>query len=110
MDSLILHMMLFLLLAGLGQILKNDSRSDAYELLINSEIMPWWMRFWYLIRRYCCIEDLINGYYLNAVMLMGTLVYGIRYTFPEYVCTLLVAGGVSMFALLKVRDVFYLLS
>ncbi|GMP83368.1 hypothetical protein CsSME_00037307 [Camellia sinensis var. sinensis] len=35
------------------------------------------------------------------VMLMGSLVYGIRYTFPEYVCTLLVAGGVSMFALSK---------
>ncbi|KAJ9172173.1 hypothetical protein P3X46_015444 [Hevea brasiliensis] len=35
------------------------------------------------------------------VMLMGTLVYGIRYTFPEYVCTFLVAGGVSTFALLK---------
>ncbi|EXB63844.1 UDP-galactose/UDP-glucose transporter 3 [Morus notabilis] len=35
------------------------------------------------------------------VMLMGTLVYGIRYTFPEYACTLLVAGGVSTFALLK---------
>uniref|UniRef100_A0A5B6Z4Z7 Putative UDP-galactose transporter 3 isoform 1 n=1 Tax=Davidia involucrata TaxID=16924 RepID=A0A5B6Z4Z7_DAVIN len=35
------------------------------------------------------------------VMLMGTLVYGIRYTFPEYVCTLLVAGGVSAFALSK---------
>ncbi|XP_077250000.1 UDP-galactose/UDP-glucose transporter 3 [Tasmannia lanceolata] len=35
------------------------------------------------------------------VMLMGTLVYGIKYTFPEYVCTFLVAGGVSTFALLK---------
>ncbi|XAR56029.1 hypothetical protein NMG60_11036312 [Bertholletia excelsa] len=35
------------------------------------------------------------------VMLMGTLVYGIRYTLPEYVCTFLVAGGVSMFALSK---------
>lgn len=35
-------------------------------------------------------------------MLMGTLVYGIRYTIPEYVCTFLVAGGVSTFALLKV--------
>lgn len=35
------------------------------------------------------------------VMLMGTLVYGIRYTVPEYVCTLLVAGGVSAFALSK---------
>lgn len=33
---------------------------------------------------------------------MGTLVYGIRYTFPEYLCTFLVAGGVSIFALLKV--------
>ncbi|KAL3511154.1 hypothetical protein ACH5RR_030555 [Cinchona calisaya] len=35
------------------------------------------------------------------VMVMGTLVYGTRYTFPEYVCTLLVAGGVSIFALSK---------
>eukprot|EP00262_Sarcandra_glabra_P012408 TRINITY_DN3192_c3_g1_i1.p1 TRINITY_DN3192_c3_g1~~TRINITY_DN3192_c3_g1_i1.p1 ORF type:complete len:358 (-),score=43.11 TRINITY_DN3192_c3_g1_i1:392-1381(-) len=35
------------------------------------------------------------------VMLMGALVYGIRYTLPEYICTLLVAGGVSAFALLK---------
>ncbi|RYR17947.1 hypothetical protein Ahy_B03g062600 isoform C [Arachis hypogaea] len=35
------------------------------------------------------------------IMLMGTIVYGIRYTFPEYVCTFLVAGGVSTFALLK---------
>ncbi|KAL6513867.1 UDP-galactose/UDP-glucose transporter 3 [Orobanche hederae] len=35
------------------------------------------------------------------VMLMGTLVYGIRYTFPEYLCTLLVAAGVSTFALSK---------
>ncbi|XP_042515144.1 UDP-galactose/UDP-glucose transporter 3 [Macadamia integrifolia] len=35
------------------------------------------------------------------VMLMGTLVYGIKYTLPEYVCTFLVAGGVSAFALLK---------
>ena len=36
-------------------------------------------------------------------MLMGSLVYGIRYTLPEYLCTFLVAGGVSMFALLKVN-------
>ncbi|KAL8161525.1 hypothetical protein V2J09_013014 [Rumex salicifolius] len=35
------------------------------------------------------------------VMLMGALVYGIRYSFSEYICTLLVAGGVSMFALAK---------
>ncbi|KAG5411621.1 hypothetical protein IGI04_007940 [Brassica rapa subsp. trilocularis] len=35
------------------------------------------------------------------VMLMGTLVYGIRYTFPEYICPFLVAGGVAVFALLK---------
>lgn len=40
-------------------------------------------------------------------MLMGTLVYGIRYTIPEYVCTLLVAGGVSAFALLKVRKLIF---
>ncbi|XP_047960030.1 UDP-galactose/UDP-glucose transporter 3-like [Salvia hispanica] len=35
------------------------------------------------------------------VMLMGALVYGIKYTVPEYVCSLLVAGGVSLFALSK---------
>ncbi|KAF5207881.1 Udp-galactose transporter [Thalictrum thalictroides] len=35
------------------------------------------------------------------VMLMGTLVYGIKYTLPEYMCTFLVAGGVSVFALAK---------
>uniref|UniRef100_J3MFF9 Sugar phosphate transporter domain-containing protein n=1 Tax=Oryza brachyantha TaxID=4533 RepID=J3MFF9_ORYBR len=35
------------------------------------------------------------------VMLMGTLLYGVKYTFPEYICTFLVAGGVSFFALLK---------
>ncbi|KAJ6814244.1 UDP-galactose/UDP-glucose transporter 3-like [Iris pallida] len=35
------------------------------------------------------------------VMLMGTLVYGIKYTIPEYICTFLVAGGVSAFALAK---------
>jgi UDP-galactose transporter B1 len=44
--------------------------------------------------------------YFYAVMLMGTLVYGIRkvqrYTLPEYLCTFLVTGGVSTFALLKV--------
>ncbi|XP_057518539.1 UDP-galactose/UDP-glucose transporter 3-like [Amaranthus tricolor] len=34
-------------------------------------------------------------------MLMGTLVYDIRYSFSEYLCTLLVAGGVSIFALSK---------
>ncbi|KAG5521164.1 hypothetical protein RHGRI_033649 [Rhododendron griersonianum] len=36
-----------------------------------------------------------------ALMLMGALVYGIRYSIPEYVCSLLVAGGVSVFALSK---------
>ncbi|KAJ3691928.1 hypothetical protein LUZ60_012278 [Juncus effusus] len=35
------------------------------------------------------------------VMLMGTLLYGVKYTFPEYICSFLVAGGVSSFALLK---------
>lgn len=29
--------------------------------------------------------------------------YGIRYSFPEYLCTILVAGGVSAFALAKVN-------
>ena len=37
-------------------------------------------------------------------MLAGALVYGVRYTVPEYVCTVLVAAGVSMFALFKVRE------
>ncbi|KAL4392242.1 hypothetical protein AHAS_Ahas03G0325500 [Arachis hypogaea] len=57
--------------ACIGKILKNDSRSAYYS------------------------------FYHDTVMLMGTIVYGIRYTFPEYVCTFLVAGGVSTFALLK---------
>ncbi|KAG6744404.1 hypothetical protein POTOM_053124 [Populus tomentosa] len=35
------------------------------------------------------------------VMFMGCLVYGVSYTVPEYLCTFLVAGGVSAFALLK---------
>ncbi|KAJ6365824.1 hypothetical protein OIU76_030577 [Salix suchowensis] len=35
------------------------------------------------------------------VMFMGCLVYGVSYTVPEYLCTFLVAGGVSSFALLK---------
>ncbi|KAL9667292.1 hypothetical protein QQ045_001643 [Rhodiola kirilowii] len=35
------------------------------------------------------------------VMLMGSLVYGIRYTLPEYASSFLVAGGVSAFALSK---------
>lgn len=41
--------------------------------------------------------------FIYPVMLMGTLVYGIRYTIPEYICSFLVAGGVSTFALLKVH-------
>ncbi|CAL9122217.1 unnamed protein product [Musa acuminata var. zebrina] len=57
--------------------------------------------------------NFINSVYLLSVlakstkmipvMLMGTLVYGIKYTIPEYICTFLVAGGVSSFALSKVR-------
>uniref|UniRef100_A0A6V7QR38 UDP-galactose/UDP-glucose transporter 3 n=1 Tax=Ananas comosus var. bracteatus TaxID=296719 RepID=A0A6V7QR38_ANACO len=35
------------------------------------------------------------------VMLMGTLLYGVKYTIPEYICSFLVAGGVSAFALSK---------
>jgi hypothetical protein len=40
---------------------------------------------------------------IYTVMLMGTLLYSVKYTLPEYFCTFLVAGGVSSFALLKVR-------
>ena len=39
-----------------------------------------------------------------TVMFMGALVYGVRYTLPEYMCTFLVAGGVSVFALFKVHS------
>jgi hypothetical protein len=39
-----------------------------------------------------------------AVMFMGALVYGVRYSIPEYLCTFLVAGGVSVFALFKVNS------
>ncbi|CAK9137101.1 unnamed protein product [Ilex paraguariensis] len=51
-----------------------------------------------------CVEFLLvlaKSSKMIPVMLMGTLVYGVRYTLPEYVCTLLVAGGVSVFALSK---------
>ncbi|OVA09052.1 UAA transporter [Macleaya cordata] len=41
------------------------------------------------------------SYPAQALMLVGALAYGIKYTFPEYICTLLVAGGVSAFALFK---------
>jgi UAA transporter family len=37
-----------------------------------------------------------------TVMLMGSILYGVKYTIPEYICSFLVAGGVSTFALLKV--------
>ncbi|CAM6128091.1 unnamed protein product [Calypogeia fissa] len=35
------------------------------------------------------------------VMFMGAIVYGVHYTWPEYLCTILVAGGVASFALFK---------
>jgi hypothetical protein len=38
------------------------------------------------------------------VMLAGTFLYGRKYAPAEYMCTLLVAGGVSVFALFKVRN------
>ncbi|CAN1321628.1 UDP-galactose/UDP-glucose transporter 3 [Linum perenne] len=47
------------------------------------------------------IQVLAKSSKMIPVMLMGSLVYGIRYTIPEYLCTFLVAGGVSTFALLK---------
>ncbi|KAH7437382.1 hypothetical protein KP509_05G068600 [Ceratopteris richardii] len=34
-------------------------------------------------------------------MLMGSIIYGVKYKLPEYICTFLVAGGVSTFALFK---------
>jgi hypothetical protein len=52
----------------------------------------------------CVIKLFCSTFYsICTVMLMGTLLYGVKYTFPEYICTFLVAGGVSSFALLKVR-------
>ncbi|KAH0939653.1 hypothetical protein HID58_007114 [Brassica napus] len=44
-------------------------------------------------------------FYHDAVMLMGTLVYGIRYTFPEYICTFLVAGGVAVLLFLSSKTI-----
>lgn len=41
-----------------------------------------------------------------AVMLVGALFYGIRYTLPDYICTFFVASGVSLFALSKVLHIF----
>ncbi|KAF3655690.1 UDP-galactose/UDP-glucose transporter 3 [Capsicum annuum] len=49
----------------------------------------------------CIFPVLAKSSKMIPVMFMGTLVYGIRYTIPEYVCSLLVAGGVSLFALSK---------
>lgn len=43
---------------------------------------------------------------LVAVMLLGALVYGVKYSIQEYLCTFLVAGGVSVFALFKVITIF----
>lgn len=53
----------------------------------------------------CCIFNYspLTSNSIDTVMLMGTLLYGVKYTLPEYFCTFLVAGGVSSFALLKVR-------
>ncbi|KAL5992162.1 UDP-galactose/UDP-glucose transporter 3 [Asimina triloba] len=46
-------------------------------------------------------QNVVCFFWSLLMMLMGTLIYGIKYTFPEYVCTFLVAGGVSAFALMK---------
>ncbi|XP_020596111.1 UDP-galactose/UDP-glucose transporter 3-like [Phalaenopsis equestris] len=46
-------------------------------------------------------QVLVKSSKMIPVMLMGTLVYGIKYTLPEYICTSLVAGGISAFALSK---------
>lgn len=46
-------------------------------------------------------QVLVKSSKMIPVMFMGTIVYGVRYTLPEYFCTFLVAGGVSTFALFK---------
>ncbi|KAI5084129.1 hypothetical protein GOP47_0000298 [Adiantum capillus-veneris] len=46
-------------------------------------------------------QVLVKSSKMIPVMLMGTLVYGVKYKLPEYICTFLVAGGVSTFALFK---------
>jgi len=38
-----------------------------------------------------------------TVMFTGAIVYGVHYTIPEYLCTFLITGGVSIFSLLKVK-------
>ncbi|KAG6429686.1 hypothetical protein SASPL_107738 [Salvia splendens] len=50
---------------------------------------------------HACNIVLAKSSKMIPVMLIGALVYGIKYTVPEYVCSLLVAGGVSLFALSK---------
>ncbi|KAJ8457953.1 hypothetical protein OPV22_030879 [Ensete ventricosum] len=53
------------------------------------------------IGQFLAFQVLAKSTKMIPVMLMGTLVYGIKYSIPEYICTFLVAGGVSSFALLK---------
>lgn len=36
---------------------------------------------------------------IMAVMLIGALIYGVQYSMQEYMCTFMVAGGVSLFAM-----------
>ena len=67
-----------------------------------------YVKFVYLFVRFLSISFLNEkvsqgGFCLwMTVMFMGAIVYGVRYTIPEYLCTFLVAGGVSVFALFKV--------
>lgn len=67
-------------------------------LRITFNSSPFMFRSLYSDVRISLTNDLIC-----TVMLMGTILYGVKYTFPEYICTFLVAGGVSSFALLKVK-------
>nr|ABK23266.1 unknown [Picea sitchensis] len=46
-------------------------------------------------------QVLVKSSKMIPVMLVGALFYGIKYTVPEYICTFLVASGVSLFALSK---------
>jgi len=73
----------------------------CFFLLTSSKICG--ARFLYAIpTNFCwCEQVLAKSSKMIPVMLMGTLLYGVKYTLPEYLCTFLVAGGVSSFALLK---------
>ena len=58
------------------------------------------MTSWQPLNSNVCLVRLV------AVMFLGALIYGVKYSIQEYLCTFLVAGGVSVFALFKVSSIF----